>query len=255
MTADIALAENATNMGEVFDCTGRLDVGGGHFIQESHGEVHGSVTLGEAMRRSCNVTFGTLGMRLGGEALARGYSRFGFDRALEGEISEAPCHLPDFGSLDSGDLAQVGIGQSTLLVTPMHMAMLAAAIANGGVMMRPYLIDEIISPNGAVLSKAEPEIWAEAITSERAKAISAWMSDVVASGTGTAAAISGIRVTGKTGTAENPAGKDHAWFIGSADLADRTVAFAVIVENGGMGGEVAAPIAREVIMRALQKQE
>ena len=96
MILDVALAQNVTDTGEIFDCTGILDVGGGHTIQESHGEVHGPVTLGEALRRSCNITFGTLGMRLGGSGLREGFHRFGFDQPLHAELSEAENHLPDF---------------------------------------------------------------------------------------------------------------------------------------------------------------
>lgn len=251
MIADIALEKQITDPGEFFECSGLLDVGGGYTIKESHDEAHGKLTLGEAIRESCNVTFGTLGMRLGGQGLSDGFHRFAFDRPLQGELMENGNHLPDFYHLDSGDLAQIGIGQSSLLVTPMHMALLAAAMVHGGIIMKPYMIDEVLSPSGAVLHKTQSEEWAAATTEERARMISAWMRDVVEKGTGTAAAVSDVPVFGKTGTAENPAGDDHAWFIGSAKLPERTIAFAVLVENGGEGGRTAAPIARDVMMSIL----
>ncbi len=248
MIADAALTEGVTDEKEIFDCNGELDVGGGHSIRESHGEVHGKVDLRKALTESCNVTFGTLGMRLGDAKLKKSFERFGFDRGLGGEILMARSHLPDFGKLGSGDQAQTAIGQSTLLVTPMHMALLAAAYANGGTMMKPYLVQQVITPGGMVIADTRPEKWLTVTTPEMAAKIDSYMEDVVTRGTGRAAQVSGVRVTGKTGTAENAAGEDHAWFIGSAELRNRRIAFAIIVENGGGGGTQAAPIARKVIL-------
>ncbi|MBE6074030.1 MAG: cell division protein FtsI [Selenomonas ruminantium] len=248
MIADAALTEGITDEKEIFACNGVLDVGGGHSIRESHGEVHGKVDLRKALTESCNVTFGTLGMRLGDDKLKKSFERFGFDRGLGGEILMAKPHLPDFGKLGSGDQAQTAIGQSTLLVTPMHMALLAAAYANGGEMMKPYLVQQVITPGGMVIADTRPEKWLSVTTPSMAAKIDSYMEDVVTKGTGRAAQVSGVRVTGKTGTAENAAGEDHAWFIGSAELRNRRIAFAILVENGGGGGTQAAPIARKVIL-------
>jgi peptidoglycan glycosyltransferase len=140
MIADAALTEDVTNEQETFDCPGVLDVGGGHSIQESHGEIHNRVNLRKALTESCNVTFGTLGMRLGDAKLKKAFERFGFDKSIGGEIVMTASHLPEFGKLGTGDQAQTAIGQSTLLVTPMHMAMMAAAYAHGGTVMKPYLV-------------------------------------------------------------------------------------------------------------------
>ncbi len=252
LIADIALQQNVTDPGEIFNCTGVLDVGGGFTIRESHEAVHGPVTLGEALRRSCNITFGTLGMRLGGDGLREGFHRFGFDRPLRGELVETENHLPAFSKLDQGDLAQVGLGQSTLLVTPMHMALLAAAMENGGRIMKACLISEILAPDGACLYRAVPEQWMEVSSPERTKLIHSWMETVVSNGTGTAAAVPGVKIAGKTGTAENPVGNDHAWFIGSADVDGRQIAFAILAEHGGEGGRTAAPIAADIVRSLLE---
>ena len=248
MIADAALTEGVTNEQEIFDCTGVLDVGGGHSIQESHGEVHNKVDLRKALTESCNVTFGTLGMRLGDDKLKKVFNRFGFDQSIGGEIVMTSSHLPDFGSLGSGDQAQTAIGQSSLLVTPMHMAMMASAFVHGGVVMKPYLVQEVVTPGGLVVHSASPEKWLTATTENMAAKIYSYMEDVVTKGTGKAAQVSGVEVAGKTGTAENPQGEDHAWFIGTAKLRNRNIAFAIIVENGGGGGKVAAPIARKIIL-------
>ncbi len=248
MIVDIALENEATNENELFECDGALEVGGGHTIKESHEEVHGKLHLNQALVRSCNVTFGTLAMRLGQTKLSKGFERFGFDKPLENELNEVSSRMPEFSSLEQGDIAQIGIGQSTLLVTPFRMAILAAAMANDGVVMKPYMIQQITSPQGIVLKQGSPEKWFDATVPERAHLIDGWMEEVVVKGTGTEAKVSGVRVTGKTGTAENSGGKDHAWFIGSALIGKRKIVFSVIVENSGGGGEEAAPIARKIVL-------
>ncbi|MBQ5501805.1 MAG: cell division protein FtsI [Selenomonas sp.] len=248
MIADAALTESVTTEQEEFSCSGELDVGGGHSIRESNGEVHGQVNLRKALTESCNVTFGTLGMRLKDDKLKSTFKRFGFDQSIGGDIVMTSSHLPAFGTLGNGDQAQTAIGQSTLLVTPMHMALLAAAFAHEGTIMKPYLVQQVVTPSGLVVQDTRPEKWLTATTAAMAGKIDSFMEDVVTKGTGRAAQVSGVRVTGKTGTAENAHGEDHAWFIGSAQLRNRKIAFAIIVENGGGGGTVAAPIARKIIL-------
>ncbi len=163
----------------------------------------------------------------------------------------AKSHLPDFEKLGQGDLAQSAIGQASLLVTPLHMALMASGFANSGDIMKPYLVQKVISPKGIVLESVRPAKWRSAVDPSLAAVIDAYMEQVVKSGTGTAASVKGVRVTGKTGTAENSSGQDHAWFIGSAQLPKRKIAFAIIVENGGSGGRTAAPIARQIIQSML----
>lgn len=242
---DAALENGVTNNKEIFDCTGALEVGDS-VIHESHGAVHGRLDVEHALIESCNTTFGSLALRLGGKKLADAFRRFGFEETAQGELAEAAAHLPDFASIGQGDTAQIGIGQSTLLVTPLHMALLAAAFANDGIVMKPYMIDRVVTPSGVTLEQHRSEKWFEATTAARASLIQGFMEEVVQEGTGTAAAIQGVRVSGKTGTAEN-SGEDHAWFIGSAEIKGRKAAFAIIVENSGGGGTEAAPIARKLL--------
>ena len=247
LIADAALDEKVTDLNEAFKCTGRLQIGN-EYIGESHGAVHGDhVTLEDAVTYSCNVTFGTLAMRMHGDGLAAAFDRFGFSTPIDSEFHDSSCHLPKFKSLGDGDTAQVGIGQGETLVTPLRMAMLASAYVNKGTIMVPYLVDEVISPGGIVTKKASPQKWREVTTAQRADIISRFMEMVVLNGTGGAAAVPGVRVTGKTGTAENAAGADHGWFIGTAELPRRKIAFCIIAENSGGGGSVAAPIARQII--------
>lgn len=248
MIADIALSNTVTDEHEIFECTGGIDVGKGYSIKEAHDDVHGHLHLKEALVKSCNITFGTLAMRLGAEKLDEGFKNYGFYEPLRGEIFETASHIPDFNTLDKGDMAQIGIGQSSLLVTPLRMALIAAAIANGGVLIEPYVLEKIISPSGYILKEHKKKELLRLMSKERAGILSDWMEDVVINGTGKAAKVSGVKIGGKTGTAENTNDREHSWFIGFAEIGERKVAFSILVENGGSGADVAAPIARKIIL-------
>ncbi len=206
----------------------------------------------EALAVSCNVTFGRLSLELGRSRMAKAFERFAFARPLGGDIAEASSRLPDFGRLGDGDLAQTGIGQGSLLVTPLRMAMLAAAFADRGTMLKPFLVSRVTAPDGAVLRQFGSAEFAAATSPATAAEVSRMMQQVVSGGTGYAARIGGVQVAGKTGTAENPHGAPHAWFIGFAPADEPEIAVAVVVENGGAGGEVATPIARQIMARALR---
>ena len=248
LIADAALEAGVTNPNEVFNCTGELAIGTDYVLHESHGEVHGKLHLADALRESCNVTFATLALRLGARGLSSACERFGIGAELTApEISMAAAHVPELKNLSDGELAQIGIGQGALLVTPLQMALVADAFANGGRVMQPYVVDAVLTKDGMPLYEASPTTWRTATTVERAAVIDGYMADVVAAGTGTAADVAGVRVTGKTGTAENASGTDHAWFIGSAERGGQKIVMAVIVEEGGFGGRAAAGIARAVI--------
>ena len=248
LIADAALEAGVTNPDEVFTCTGELAIGSDYVLHESHGEVHGKLHLADALRESCNVTFATLALRLGASGLSSAFERFGIGAELaDPELPMAAAHVPEMKRLGDGEIAQTGIGQGALLVTPLQMALVADAFANGGKMMQPYLIAQVLTAQGTPLYEASPTVWRTATTAQRAAVIDGYMADVVAAGTGTAADVAGVRVTGKTGTAENASGTDHAWFIGSAERGGHKIVMAVIVEEGGFGGRAAAGIARRII--------
>ena len=245
--ADAVLTTGVSDEHEVFNCTGSLDVGGGYSIGESHGSVHGRLHLNDALVQSCNVTFGTLGMRLGEKGLLEAFRRFGLDNGGKGEVTWSKAYLPLSYALDDGDVAQLSIGQSYLMVSPMSMALVAASFANNGVVMKPYLIERVVDSDGDIVTKVKQEILFTATDTARAGEINGWLLDVVAKGTGQNAQISGVPVAGKTGTAQNPSGDDHSWFIGWTNVNGQHLAFAVIVENGGSGADTAAPLAKKII--------
>lgn len=251
LTADVALTEKVATTTQTYQSPGFLKISSDYTLHEINDKNYGSLTLEQALTVSSNVVFGQLALDIGPTKLKKGYERFGFTQSLNNELQEANSRLPDFNNLSKGDLAQAGIGQASLLVTPLHMAMLSAAIANHGIIMKPYLINQVLSPAGATLEQTTTKEWLTVTTPEIAKILTDMMISVVQNGTASAAALSNIKVAGKTGTAENPHGQPHAWFIGFAPANDPQVAIAIIVENGGGGGSIAAPIAKQLFAEAI----
>ena len=252
LVAESALNEKSINNSTIFRCEGSLKIGPDYILHEANNQIHGEIDLEQALVVSCNATFGQLSLNIGRNKLANAYNKYGFTLTPNPDLGDQPSHLPDFSRLSDGDLAQTGIGQGRLLMTPLKMAMLATAFANQGTMMKPYIVEKITAPNGTIIKEFTPSAWLTPISPAMAAEIATIMITVVNEGTGSSAALPGIKVAGKTGTAENPHGPSHAWFIGFAPADKPKVAIAVIVENGGSGGAVAAPIARQVFEQALR---
>lgn len=225
----------------------------------------GSITLEEAFEVSCNVTFAKLGVDIGDSDLIEQAEAFGFNRDLPYLLPSVPSVIPD--QLDPPATAQSAIGARDVQATPMNMAMIAASIANDGVLMRPYVVEEILDPSGRRVRGPDGGPWvetrhtAQAVSQETARALERMMVRVVEDGTGTNAQISGAQVGGKTGTADPGEGlASTVWFLGFASTGDgaddRQVAVAVVVpgaDEGATGGGVAAPIARQVMEAALDR--
>ncbi|MEV7012983.1 penicillin-binding protein 2 [Streptosporangium sp. NPDC051022] len=216
----------------------------------------GRVTLTFALERSCNTPFAKIAMSLGYDALKEQALKFG----IGGDPLEIP--LPVAGSgigpeEDLAALAQTSIGQRSNQMTPLQMAMVAAGIANNGVVMRPYLVNKIADAEGGEIDSASPKELSTAMSEDSARKLQEMMVSVVNNGTASAAQISGITVAGKTGTAETAKGKaPHAWFISFAPAEDPKIALALIVESGSAGddasgGHTAAPIAKSVMEAVL----
>ncbi|MEE8330831.1 MAG: penicillin-binding transpeptidase domain-containing protein [Acidimicrobiia bacterium] len=214
------------------------------------------VTLAVALIRSCNTVFGVIGMETGAGDLIGTAEAFGFNDDIPFALRGATSAVPPAESLasDLPAVAQTALGQRDVRATPLQMALVASAIANGGVVMTPYVVDEIIDADGDVVEETAPTEWRRATSPATARVIADLLREAVETGTGRNAAVSGVVVAGKTGTAEVPDGPPHPWFIGFA-LMDTTspIALAVVVESGGdlgdaaTGGGVAAPIARQLI--------
>ncbi|MEH3077998.1 MAG: penicillin-binding transpeptidase domain-containing protein [Quadrisphaera sp.] len=219
----------------------------------------GRTSLADALRVSCNTAYANLGLALGQDALREQAEKFGFDSSFDIPTRVAASRFPT--DLNPPQLAQSSIGQFDVSATPMQMAMVAAAIANGGVVMQPNLVRTVRGRDLAVLDAPRPVDRGRAVSEQTASSLTAMMEGVVQSGTGRRAQIPGVSVAGKTGTAQNREGAaPHAWFTAFAPADDPKVAVAVFVESGGSaaqeasGGSVAAPIAKSVIQAALAAQ-
>ncbi len=235
----------------VFDCAGKLVVQG-YTIYDFARKSHGDLTFAEALVVSCNITFAQVGLRLGAEALVQYAEEFGFNKPMPFDLPTEASKIQSADTMDQVALAAASFGQGQDLATPLQMAQVAAAIANGGVLLRPFLVDEIRDYNNKIIEQFGPSRLAEVVSPRTAETLTDIMVDVVDDGTGTAAQIDGVKVAGKTGTAEVEGQEPHAWFICFAPADDPVIAIAVIVENGGEGGRTAAPIARDVLEQALE---
>jgi len=223
------------------------------------------ITLAEALRQSCNVVFGEIGLELGAEALAAQARLYGFTAEAGEDL--VPFDIPWVSGVFPAPetfeqrepaIAVSAIGQQDVAANPLQMALVAAAIANDGVLMQPRLVIEARDPSGRVIATFEPQEFSAPLSPANAAALTQMMVAVVASGTGTAAQIAGVNVAGKTGTAQHGDGEDpHAWFVSFAPAEAPEVAVAVIVLDGGSlgseatGGAIAAPIAKAVMEAAL----
>jgi peptidoglycan glycosyltransferase len=229
------------------------------------GEDFGEINLTDALTHSVNTVFGQIGEKLGKATLAKYMARFGFFRKppldypndqkrASGEYSSKGRLLsPTSGKIDVGRMA---IGQDKLNVTPLQMASVAATVANHGVRVKPRLTRKWVDPDGRTVETIQPQTAARVMKRSTADELTAMMSKVVEEGTGTAGALEGIDVAGKTGTAEIDVSNNitQPWFIAFAPVKNPRIAIAVTVERseGGFGGTVAAPIAKAVMEQLLR---
>jgi penicillin-binding protein A len=261
VTAAAGLDSGAITPETTIDAPGELDVQG-QPLQNDFTENFGPIALDTALTNSVNTWFAQLGEQVGEETLFEYLDRFGFNSTPAIDLPEeqvSPSGIYEEGKLlgpgDPIDIARVAIGQERLLVTPLQMAEVAAAVANGGKLMKPQIWSRVVDPDGRVTKRMEPSQYSEPISSETAEELTTAMEGVVTEGTGTNAAIPGVPVAGKTGTAETPgnaacgggAEENQAWFIGFAPAEDPKIAIAATVGcTTQFGNDIAAPIFRDV---------
>jgi penicillin-binding protein A len=261
VTATAGLDTGAVTPTSPFIDTGVYVVSGGK-VTNYGGEVFGPNDFTQALTLSINTTFGKVGNRLGRRRLVTYMQHAGFYQvpplALPaGEVAASGRYgahglLSPSAPMDPLAVAWAACGQEQVLATPLQMALVAAGVADGGVIMKPYYLEQVVSASGAVVQRAQPAVWTHSMSASTAATLNTMMQNVVNAGTGTSAALQGVQVAGKTGTAERGNGTNLAWFIAFAPANDPRVAVAVTIENTtATGGEVAAPLAAAVIKSAL----
>jgi penicillin-binding protein A len=236
----------------------------GHELRNDDRQAYGDISLPSALTFSVNTWFGKLGQKLGQNRLFTTMEKFGFNSTPpidlpEDQLDESGIYDYESDSMltrkDPVDLARVAIGQERLLATPLQIAMVASAVANGGKLMKPQIWNRVVNADGSVTKRLSPEVYSEPITGKTAEELTSAMEGVVDEGTGVNAEIPGVPVAGKTGTAETPGNNEcgggeeenQAWFMGFAPADHPKIAIAATVScTEAFGNDIAAPIFRDV---------
>jgi len=257
VTAVAALESGEFSKETSYTCNGFITIGFDNKVYRCwKNKKHGQLKLIDAIANSCNVYFYQLGMAVGPERIKAAAENFGlgkpsqkiFSREKSGLIPSPEWKKKNFGiGWYPGDSANMSVGQGFVLVNPFQLLRLVSTVASEGKIYRPYVVKMIISPEGRVIEKNSPKLERELnISKETFEIIKTAMKGVVEYGTAQWLNLP-LKVAGKTGTAENPAGDDHAWFACFAPYDDPEIAIVVLVENGGYGSTAAMPVAREIL--------
>lgn len=255
VTAAAGIESGIVEPDSVFEDDGSIDIDGHVIVEANRPDVTVTQwTLTEGFAYSLNVVFAQIGLQIGRFELEERTEAFGIGSAIPfDEPVSAGQIASDDGFLDSqAALADTAFGQGELLVTPLHMAMVASAVANDGIAMRPYLVERLQDQGGAIISTTEPERLHEAVDQQTANIMQGLMVDAVEWGYAGAAALPGYRVGGKTGTAESGGEIPHGWFIGFAGEDEPRAAVAVVLEHGGEGGGYPVQVGAQLLASALQ---
>ena len=257
VTLTSALENMPSVVNRTFDDNGKITFQDGRTLSNFGNNVYGSIDLKQAYKVSSNVVFGTLAMELGNDALKTTAEDYGFNSVITGPgVSITASRFPSLDSSEVGNIAQSGIGQGSVLATPMQMALVAATVANDGVMMQPKLVNSIVDKDQNVIKTIGSKELKQVMSSDIAETIQDYMTNLVNSNLSKWPAFKGTNAGGKTGTADYtlPDGSEatpHSWFIAAAPMDDPQIAVAVIVENGGTGSGAAATVASKVVRQAV----
>ncbi|MBQ6361391.1 MAG: penicillin-binding protein 2 [Lachnospiraceae bacterium] len=232
-----------------FSCDNVYEAGE-YSIKCAHGVAHGNVDLSEAFAESCNGAFADIGQQLNFKEFMQTCEEAGFNTSLKTRVPIAKNHFVLDSNDSQWDVLQTSIGQGETQLTPMFNAMVASAVANGGTMMNPYVIDRVLSKYREKVASFGPARLRRIMSKDEARILKEYMDACVAYGTGDDAAGEGYHAYGKTGSAQTRSDREtNAWFIGWAEDSrdpERKVAVSIVVEEGGSGGSVAAPIAKQI---------
>ncbi len=233
-----ALELGIVTLDSIYDSPGSIEIGGGTIttIRETD---YGDISVVRAFALSSNTVFAQIGDELGSDELVSIAESFGFNRDLNTDFSVTQSLMPDPSEMTDWETAWAAVGQPVgehespagPQVTVIQMAMIAAAIANDGTIMTPYVVQNIVSPEGVIVNSTTPSVYLQAISADTAEEVAEAMRAVISYGTGTAANISGADVMGKTGTAQTSSEDDNSWFIGTATANGQSVTIAIVVED------------------------
>ncbi len=230
-----------------YQCGGRFTLGE-DTINCFHGTAHGSENFTKSFAKSCNASFANISVKLDRTSYQRTLSDLLFNKELPVTFVYNKSRVIVDESVSDSDVMQASIGQGTDQITPLHMNMITCAIANGGVLMKPYLVDYVKNYNGNIIKQFSSGTYGRLITEGEAQALTELMTEVVQSGTATR--LKGLPYTaaGKTGSAEYNSDKSdsHAWFTGFAPVEDPQICVTIIIEGAGSGGDYAVPIAKRI---------
>lgn len=260
LTLASALENGLATLDTIYDSPGRMEIGGADVV--SIGERgHGKISLAKAFALSSNTVFGQVADGLGAEKLVATARAFGYGQQLGLDFTTAASVMPNPEEMTEWELAWAGAGQPVgqghtpgPQATVMQNALMAATIANNGIAMNPYVVSQILAPDGTVLKTTRGHSLGQAVGSGTAEQVKQAMLDVVQNGTGSAAAIAGMKVAGKTGTAETNNANANSTFVGFAPYDTPTVAIAVVIEQNAKGEESAAAVGGQVLRAALATQ-
>lgn len=213
-----------------------------------HGKSHGTVDLKTAFAKSCNGAFASLGLELDNEKFMETCNELLFHSELPIGMTAKQSHVDLEADSDTGTIMQTAIGQATTEVTPLHMALITSAIANGGNLMKPYLIDSVENYTEEQVKKYMPSSYGKLMSAQEAELLTEYMTETVVSGTATSLQSGSYTAAGKTGTAEYSSDKSkaHAWFTGFSNVENPELVVCVVVEKSGAGSEYAVPVAKKI---------
>ena len=248
VTALEYIRENPDSYGQYsYQCNGRYS-SGQDTINCYHGSVHGHEDFTRSFAKSCNASFANIGMTLDRTRWGQTLDGLLFNQELPVSFAYNKSKLVVNADTSDSDILQASIGQGTTQITLLHLNMITCAIANGGTVMKPYLVDHVKNNEGTVIKQFSPDSYKELLTQTEAAALTELMTAVVESGTGTKLAGLTYTAAGKTGSAEfnNVKTDSHAWFTGFAPAQEPEVCVTIIIEGAGSGGDYAVPIAKRI---------
>ena len=241
------MRQNQDYVAFLHDCSGEITEEG-TTIHCYNSTSHGQETLGDAVANSCNTAFSEIGLSMDIEKWQDTAEDVLFNKALKCDLTSNQSSFSLKKNADAAEVMMTAIGQGQTMVSPYHMALITSAIANGGTLMKPYLVDEITNYKGTVVKEYMPEKYTTLMTSEEASILKNYMEGVITYGTGTSLNGLGYTVAGKTGTAEVSMDKNtvHSWFMGFSNIDNPEIVVSVVVENADTSSITGTSVAKQI---------